>query len=281
MRPYIGFWRKARTDLATAVLALGAHTAVVLLVDVPTTSPIVDLENMPTDDLAPPDPAGSAQSEVTIDLDWSETHPLRDEEKAAVAPRQQEDAKRLRARAPTVARKVEGAGARTAQNEHGPTDRSSPPLSSHPVSSPPETERAGSGGLDDAGDSGAQKNVGTEFAGPGEPLGGGTVESAAFRGRTPPDLSRGARLLETSLTCADLFPLDAVSDGATVAVKIQVSPRGLPAASHILGDRPQWEGFDVAALACARRLRFAPARTPDGTSIGGQAVIQLRFERAS
>jgi hypothetical protein len=47
----------------------------------------------------------------------------------------------------------------------------------------------------------------------------------------------------------------------------------------VLDERPLDQGFARAARACARRLRFSPARGVDGTPTGALARLQLDFDR--
>lgn len=90
-----------------------------------------------------------------------------------------------------------------------------------------------------------------------------------------------AQLVAGSLRCADLFPYAARSDQETLALEVLVGSDGEPARSRIVSEHPRDRAFDAAALACARRLRFVPARTSSGATTEGRAVVRVRFERAS
>lgn len=92
------------------------------------------------------------------------------------------------------------------------------------------------------------------------------------RGSTRP------QLLIASRQCADLFPYDATRDRAAVTVQLQINSHGritrvaLPTADKA-------SEFAEAARRCAHRLRFLPARNPQGTPVQGNATLRLHFAR--
>jgi TonB family protein len=109
----------------------------------------------------------------------------------------------------------------------------------------------------------------------------GQGQGAAQAGPAGVDKALSARLVPASLRCADLFPYAARSDQETLAVEVAVSPKGSPRTSRIVSGHAHEAVFDAAALACARRLQFVPARNTLGAKIEDRAVVRLRFARAS
>jgi len=97
--------------------------------------------------------------------------------------------------------------------------------------------------------------------------------------RSTLNLSRTPQLVSESYRCGDLFPYDANSDHGIVVVEIDVGKDGRSTETRVASAHPSNQGFDRAALACGRRLRFAPAINAAGRSVRGQATIKLRFSR--
>ena len=113
-------------------------------------------------------------------------------------------------------------------------------------------------------------NAGARVAGPAGSAGSGRDQLFA---------SRKARLIQSSHRCADLFPYNATLNLLVVTVKLGVDPRGK--VTEAVPTATQDQSFLLAAQTCARRLRFTPARDQRGQAVEAQAVVRLRFARAS
>ena len=91
--------------------------------------------------------------------------------------------------------------------------------------------------------------------------------------------NRGPVLISHGNPCAGYFPARAATDHGEVRIAVGVDRAGMPGAGRVLFERPAGQGFGQAAEACARALRFAPARSINGLAVAGQARLRLRFGR--
>ena len=113
----------------------------------------------------------------------------------------------------------------------------------------------------------------------------GTTEAPSGTGADGTDqagggvAAQGPTLIAAFDPCFGYFPADSRAAHGEVQVDLQVGADGRPTETHITSELPRGEGFAGAARACARSLRFEPARSSSGVAISGAARLLLSFER--
>lgn len=90
-----------------------------------------------------------------------------------------------------------------------------------------------------------------------------------------------ARLAPESTACADLFPYQAEVTRGEVTATLDVDSEGRSKLVKLEKANPTARGFEAAASACAKRLRFEPARDSAGRTVASLAQVKLVFERES
>lgn len=110
-----------------------------------------------------------------------------------------------------------------------------------------------------------------------EPIVRGPLRPAAQKERRAKLRSSGPKLLGGA-ACAGYFPFDARASEGQVTVQLEVTPRGSVSRVRLLDESPQRNGFGAAARACAKHLRFEPARE-GADATGARAVVKLKFSR--
>jgi hypothetical protein len=86
-------------------------------------------------------------------------------------------------------------------------------------------------------------------------------------------------LLAFTDPCRGYYPSGAAAEHGEVQLVVEVSAEGYTGTSHVTVESPSLQGFANAARACAKRLRFRPARDEEGVAIPGRAVLALSFDR--
>jgi protein TonB len=130
------------------------------------------------------------------------------------------------------------------------------------------TGRAGGGSGTGAGD-GARVGRG----------GGSNLEAGSAVGSGTGDRAGGVSLDDHNWACPWPHQADAEQiDEQTVIIKVVVNPDGTVASAAVVSD--PGHGFGPAAIACALRTRFTPARDRDGRPIRAESPpVLVRFTR--
>lgn len=155
-----------------------------------------------------------------------------------------------------------------------------PAIGASPVVAPAHTEEATTAESAVAGAASTDTGDGAPGTAPGTAhgaRGSGSGSDGVGGGATA--IQSGPRLLATANPCAGYFPVGSHASHGQARVYIEVGPDGRPALARTLRASPEGQGFGAAARACARRLRFTPARTRSGEAVTATAQVVLSFDR--
>lgn len=102
---------------------------------------------------------------------------------------------------------------------------------------------------------------------------------ASGDGLTPlADLSERPRLRDSD-PCRGHFPKNALSDAATVTVRVVIAKSGQVSRAELLSEDPKGQGFGGAARTCMLEQRFAPAKARDGRPAATAVNVNVKFKR--
>jgi TonB family protein len=113
----------------------------------------------------------------------------------------------------------------------------------------------------------------------GSPSGGGGTGLASGPAAGPTAVSVQPPRLGEADPCKGYFPAEAQTDRGEVRVQLRVDAQGRVISVSLLREKPEQEGFGIAARACLRDKEFEPARASDGRALSAELVVTLRFER--
>lgn len=112
--------------------------------------------------------------------------------------------------------------------------------------------------------------------------GGSTGKNAAGfpQGDTGTNHEHGSkpRLLSSGVECQGVLSGSALTSPTKVTLVLRVAKDGSASTTAVRADsRAHIPGLESAAQRCAQRLRFAPARSEDGSAVVSSSIVKLTF----